>query len=857
MKKTNKVLALFIAMVMILSLFSFLTLTGSAAEAEDEDTAPENLAYNPWFGDANTISGTNVNDLTDEQRDYARTQFPRVIAINGFSGNSHGGRLINGNTNIDDNGQRWTYDAGAAGPRGHLNTLYAMANPGQTWYNSGVEATPLGNPATDGLATGSMNVWVGIDFGTPTYFNQFVFFETNPRGTGQTADPLHRRIVGEFVIEVSNNPTFVPDLVVTNPFGTGTGDNFVPGPAFANGGVFNTEGWTEVYRGVANTTVEGFTGGAITADFPELTTAYRYVRLRTITTLAQGRGFVTPNFTQIEVYNVPVEVAEPVNLALRENATDVFPQAITHSSHAAGANNRINNGELDLASNDGRWALQANAGPMHAAYLAEFGAEWTTQTNIWFGIDFGQATAFNRVVIHETEPVAPQFAPANRRVMQHFVVEVANSPEDLDFVPTNETSSITQAANISTDVWSRVGWTVVHTVQLEGDLTTNPGGEIVVDLPSTVEARYVRVRTIENAVRGTGAGAPNVTEFQVFNIAGGATEPTPGPVTAITVPTSQQTGTVGTAITLTPTLIPANNTATGAVTWVLGVGSTAAGATVTEAGVVSATGAGTVVAIPTAPGGAEDGTNFVGEPITITFAEETPVIPAPEHIAVTGITVANRTFTAGANLTLAGVVAPTDATNSTITWSIVTGAGTTAAGAALNGAVLTATGAGSIRILATIANGTNETTAYTQEFDITVNAAAVAHVPVTGITPPATSFIQGQSINLNNSTVAPATATNRTITWQVVNANDTGATITDGVLRAPRVGTVVIRGTIANGTAVGTNFVTNDIQITVQKSEGSAKTGEPVIIALGAVAMIAAIGGYAVMMKKQDGTTSV
>jgi hypothetical protein len=54
-------------------------------------------------------------------------------------------------------------------------------------------------------------------------------------------------------------------------------------------------------------------------------------------------------------------------------------------------------------------------------------------------------------------------------------------------------------------------------------------------------------------------------------------------------------------------------------------------------------------------------------------------------------------FTVGQNLTLTGEVTPSNATNKDITYEILPN-GTTAAGAALNGNVLTAAGAGLIKL---------------------------------------------------------------------------------------------------------------------------------------------------------------
>jgi len=100
----------------------------------------------------------------------------------------------------------------------------------------------------------------------------------------------------------------------------------------------------------------------------------------------------------------------------------------------------------------------------------------------------------------------------------------------------------------------------------------------------------------------------------------------------------------------------------------------------------------------------------------------------PTFVAVTGITNVPTTATAESALTLSGTVAPSNATNQVITWS-VQNAGET--GATISGSTLIATAMGTVIIRATIANGTTATTPYTQDFTITVNAAGTTTYTVT------------------------------------------------------------------------------------------------------------------------------
>jgi len=77
-------------------------------------------------------------------------------------------------------------------------------------------------------------------------------------------------------------------------------------------------------------------------------------------------------------------------------------------------------------------------------------------------------------------------------------------------------------------------------------------------------------------------------------------------------------------------------------------------------------------------------------------------------------------------------------------------------------------------------------------------------VAVTGIVGIDTTVTKG-SYTINAS-VSPSSATNKTITWSVDNAGATEATINGNVLNTKKIGNVVIKATVANGTAPGTNF---------------------------------------------------
>ncbi|GHV43491.1 hypothetical protein FACS1894180_2730 [Bacteroidia bacterium] len=131
-------------------------------------------------------------------------------------------------------------------------------------------------------------------------------------------------------------------------------------------------------------------------------------------------------------------------------------------------------------------------------------------------------------------------------------------------------------------------------------------------------------------------------------------------------------------------------------------------------------------------------------------------------------------------------------------------------GATIAGNVLNVPNEGTATVTATIAGGLTATTAYTKDFDISVTDALVA---VTDITLTSATTVAGEPLTLV-ATVAPATATNKTIVWTVKNAGSTGATIAGNVLNVPNEGTATVTATIAGGLTASTAY-TKDFDISV------------------------------------------
>ena len=93
--------------------------------------------------------------------------------------------------------------------------------------------------------------------------------------------------------------------------------------------------------------------------------------------------------------------------------------------------------------------------------------------------------------------------------------------------------------------------------------------------------------------------------------------------------------------------------------------------------------------------------------------------------------------------------------------------------------------------------------------------AITAHVPVTSIIEVPTASIVGKPLTLTG-TVIPYDSTNNMITWSVMSAGTTGATVSGNTLYTTSSGIAIVRATINNGSAIGINY-TQDFALTVSE----------------------------------------
>ena len=318
-----------------------------------------------------------------------------------------------------------------------------------------------------------------------------------------------------------------------------------------------------------------------------------------------------------------------------------------------------------------------------------------------------------------------------------------------------------------------------RTINGTGQATINSSGVVTAVSNGTVTAR---------ATANDGSG---VYGQLVITISGQVI-----PVSGITVTGAGGASTItqdkGT-LALSATVTPANAT-NKTVTWSINNGT--GQATINSSGIVTAVSNGTVTARATA----NDGSGVYGE-LVITISGQ--IIPV-SGITVTGAGGASTITQDKGTLALTATVTPANATNKTVTWSIINGTGQ----ATINSSgVVTAVSNGTVTARATANDGSG---VYGQ-LVISISGQVI---PVTGITVTgaggASTITQDKGTLALTATVTPANATNKTVTWSIINGTGQATINSSGVVTAVSNGSVVARATANDGSGVF-----GDITITI------------------------------------------
>jgi uncharacterized protein YjdB len=267
------------------------------------------------------------------------------------------------------------------------------------------------------------------------------------------------------------------------------------------------------------------------------------------------------------------------------------------------------------------------------------------------------------------------------------------------------------------------------------------------------------------------------------------------PVTGITVSGAGGATTISTnngSLQMIAAVFPANATDK-SLTWSLINGSGAG--TINTTGLVTAVDNGIVTAVATA----NDRSGITGT-LIITISNQ--IIPV-SGITITGVGGASTITTDKGSLQLSATILPANATNKSITWALVSGAGK----ATVNSTgLVTSIDNGSVTVKATANDGSG--IVGTMIITITNQIIHVTNILVTGTGGATIITTNNGSLQLITN-VLPVNATDKTVTWSIINGTGQASINSTGLVTAVSDGSVTARATANDGSGVIGNIIIN------------------------------------------------
>ncbi|MGG1634299.1 Ig-like domain-containing protein [Paenibacillus sp. NRS-1760] len=486
-------------------------------------------------------------------------------------------------------------------------------------------------------------------------------------------------------------------------------------------------------------------------------------------------GFVTFQIKSgiSEIYNVPLSLYSGSQFITNEPFNKKFtPVAATNVGSAGDASSLLIGDTL---------AMRADILPVDASYKM---VKWSVEngtgsatistSGVLTGISAGtvtvKATANDGSNVYGTktikihEPVIP---------VQNISV---TAEDEVSTIESGKTLQMYAVVAPSDATYRQVTWSVIDgtgTAVIDeetGELTAGNPGTVTVQATASDESEVV------------GSTIVTITAAQV-------------PVSSITL-TGDSSLLVGQTLTVDATVAPANATDK-SIEW--SVENETGTATISTNGVLTGTSAGTVTVIAAAI----DGSTVYG---TKTIEIKEPTIPV-QTISVSADGEVD-TIESGKKLQMNAVAAPSNATNKAVAWSVIDGTGTAVIDKTTGELTVGNPGTVTVQATATDESGVVGSTILT----ITAVQVPVASIALTGDS----SVLVGQTLTVD-ATVAPANATDKSIEWSVENGTGTATISKSGVLTGVSAGTVTVKATAADGSAV---YGTKAVEVKVSSGGG-------------------------------------